>query len=93
MKAMNMKKKIFVISAVAVVVLTFAACKKSRFCYCTTKEGEPDTLVVNVDRSMKCDHIVELGVERLQDGVPVVTTQKVSCKELDTDTTVITIPF
>lgn len=88
-----MKKKILVILAVTVVVAAFASCKKSRFCYCTTKEGDPDTLVVNVDRSMKCDHIVELGVERLQDGVPVVTTQKVSCKELDTDTTVVTIPF
>ncbi len=79
-------KKIAILAVIAVVVVAFSACKKSRNCYCTTTEGAPDTVVVNVDRGMKCDHILELGIERIQDGSPVVTTQKVSCTELEAET-------
>lgn len=96
-----MKKILYTILVAAIVIVAFAACKKSRYCYCTTKEGEPDTVVVNVDRSMKCDRILEMGFERLDtirnaegeiEWIYVSTTQKVKCKELDTDTTVVTIP-
>jgi hypothetical protein len=48
-------------------------------------------VVVNVDRGMKCEHILELGIERIKDGLPVVTTQKVDCTELEAEN-VTTIP-
>ena len=84
-------KKIFFLLAIVALVVVFGACKKSRYCHCVTKEGDPDTTVVNIDRGMRCHHIIELGIERLQDGETVVTTQKVYCMELDDDT-VATIP-
>ncbi len=84
-------RKVIVLLGLVAILVVFGACKKSRYCHCVTKEGEPDTVVVNVDRSMRCHHIIELGFERLQDGEPVVTTQKVYCIELDDDT-VATIP-
>ena len=84
-------KKILSFVAVMVLLLAFGACKKNRNCFCTTKEGAPDTVVVNVDHGMKCEHILELGIERIQDGLPVVTTQKVDCTELEAEN-VTTIP-
>ena len=79
-------KKIFTVLAVALLLTAFGACKKSRYCHCVTKEGEPDTVVINIDRGMTCKHITDLGIERLQDGHVQVTTQKVYCMELDMDT-------
>lgn len=88
---MKKTSKILAIVAIVAVVLSLAACKKSRYCHCITIEGEPDTVVVNVDRSMRCSHILEMGFERTINGQVEVTVQKVSCHELDEDT-VATIP-
>ena len=90
MKEMKIKN-ILALLAVIAVVAAVGACKKSRYCHCITTEGDPDTVVVNVDRSMRCNHILEMGIESLQDGESVTLIQKVSCVELDEDT-VATIP-
>ncbi|MBP5516316.1 MAG: hypothetical protein J6X86_05130 [Bacteroidales bacterium] len=87
---MKTRKIIPILVCVALVVF-FMACKKSRYCHCVTTEGAADTVVVNVDRGMKCEHILELGIDKLQDGEYVTTLQKVDCVELDMDT-VATIP-
>lgn len=96
-------KKILTVVALAAVVVSMAACKKNRFCHCVSLEsyidssvpGMPvekyDTVVVTVDRSLKCDHLLEIGLDRLIDGEWQMTTQKVSCLEIDADS-VPTIP-
>lgn len=95
MKMINAKimkiKKIIPLLVAALIVVSVASCRKNRYCYCVAKEGAPDTVVVNVDRSMKCDHILEMGLERIINGEEVVTVQKVACEELDVDT-LATIP-
>lgn len=84
-------KKLLPLIALAALLLAFGACKKSRNCYCVTTEGSPDTMVVNVDRGMKCEHILEMGIERIHEGETEVVVQKVSCTELEAET-VTTIP-
>lgn len=95
-------RKILAIIAVIAVVVSLASCKKSRFCHCISDSyttvalnGDTvvvaDTTVVNVDRGFKCDHIVEMGFQKLQDGEYVTATRKVDCKELDVEN-VTTIP-
>ncbi len=96
-------KRILAVAVVATLVVTMAACKKNRFCHCVTLDsyidssvpGMPvekhDTTVITVERSMKCDHLKEVGLERLIDGAPRVTTEAVSCIEIDADS-VPTIP-
>ena len=86
-----MKKRILYFIVIVAVIAAVGACKKNRYCHCITTEGSADTVVVNVDRGMKCEHILELGIERLVDGQSETTTQKVNCVELDVDT-VATIP-
>lgn len=88
---MKKASKIVAIVAIVAVVFSLAACKKSRYCHCITTEGKPDTVVVNIDRDMRCNHILEMGFERRINGQVEVTVQKVSCHELDEDT-VATIP-
>jgi hypothetical protein len=87
---MNTRRILSVILIMAVIG-AIGACKKNRYCHCVTTEGAADTVVVNVDRGMKCEHILELGFERLVEGQSETTTQKVDCVELDVDT-VATIP-
>lgn len=96
-------KRLLVVFAIVALVVSMAACKKNRFCHCVTLEsyidssvpGMPvekhDTTVVTVDRSIKCKHLLEVGLERLIDGQPQVTTQPVSCIEIDAES-VTTIP-
>lgn len=94
--------KILFVSLALLLVVALGACKKSRYCHCisdsyqvTSLDGEvhtvADTTVVNVDRSMRCEHIKELGFERSAEGVPTIDVRKVDCIELDVDT-VSTIP-
>lgn len=98
-----MKKRLIwpLMVLVALMVLT-VSCKKSRYCHCIGETYQKvqstgdtidfaDTVVINVDRSMRCDHILYMGVEELKDGEYVTTTRQVDCKELDMDT-VVTIP-
>ena len=84
------------------VVVTLGACKKSRFCHCisesyttvtpdSVRHTVADTVVVNVDRSFKCNHLLELGIQELKNGEYVTSTRKVDCVELDVDN-VTTIP-
>lgn len=95
-------KKIFTAILLAAVVVAFAACKKSRYCHCVSESYQSvaldgststvaDTVVVNVDRGFKCEHLLELGVQELKNGEYVTSTRKVDCLELDMDT-VVTIP-
>lgn len=88
---MKIRNIIIPILLVAVVVV-FAACKKSRYCHCVSTTGDPDTVVVNIDRSMKCDNIMELTFRRKEEGQTTYTVQKVDCVELDVDTAVTSIP-
>lgn len=95
-------KRIIVILLLAAVVVTIGACKKSRYCHCISESYQSialdgststvaDTVVVNVDRGFKCEHLTDLGVQELKNGEYVVSTRKVDCLELDMDT-VVTIP-
>lgn len=95
-------KRILVILLLAAVVVTIGACKKSRYCHCISESYQSialdgststvaDTVVVNVDRGFKCEHLIDLGVQELKNGEYVVSTRKVDCLELDMDT-VVTIP-
>jgi hypothetical protein len=95
-------KRILVILLLAAVVVTMGACKKSRYCHCISESYQnialdgststvADTVVVNVDRGFKCEHLKELGLQELKNGEYVTSTRKVDCLELDMDT-VVTIP-
>lgn len=95
-------KRILVILLLAAVVVTMGACKKSRYCHCISESYQSialdgststvaDTVVVNVDRGFKCEHLIELGLQELKNGEYVTSTRKVDCLELDMDT-VVTIP-
>ncbi len=95
-------KKIAVALLLLAVVVTLGACKKSRFCHCisesyttvtpdSVRHTVADTVVVNVDRSFKCNHLLELGIQELKNGEYVTSTRKVDCVELDVDN-VTTIP-
>lgn len=84
-------KKILAVVAMVALVACVGACKKVRYCHCVATEGDPDTIVINVDRSMKCSHIKEYGYQRLINGQWETTVNKVKCVELDDDT-VATIP-
>lgn len=95
-------KRILVILLLAAVVVTIGACKKSRYCHCISESYQSialdgststvaDTVVVNVDRGFKCEHLTDLGVQEQKNGEYVVSTRKVDCLELDMDT-VVTIP-
>ena len=98
---MKTKKIVFLLAIVALLVV-FGACKKSRYCHCISESYTSvrpdstvvtiaDTVVVNVDRGFKCDHIIEMGIQELKNGEYVTTTRKVDCRELDVDN-VVTIP-
>ena len=65
-----MKKRLIwpLMVLVALMVLT-VSCKKSRYCHCIGETYQKvqstgdtidfaDTVVINVDRSMRCDHIL-----------------------------------
>ena len=95
-------KRIAVALLLLAVVFTLGACKKSRYCHCisenytnVTPDGVThivaDTVVVNVDRSFRCTHLLELGIQELKNGEYVTNTRKVDCVELDVDH-VTTIP-
>ncbi|MBP5548196.1 MAG: hypothetical protein J6X58_04820 [Bacteroidales bacterium] len=89
-------RKIFVAVAIVSLVLTVGACKKSRYCHCVSDYytivinadtvSRADTAVVNVDRSMKCEHIKELTFRTKDEGPVVLTDREVKCVELDVDT-------
>ncbi len=90
------KKRLLAIVAAVVVILSVAACKKSRYCHCVSDNytivinadtvTRADTAVVNVERSMKCDHIYEMTFRTKDTGPVVYTVRKVKCSELDVDT-------
>lgn len=95
-------RRILIAILLVAVVVTVAACKKSRYCHCISESYTSvrpdstvvtiaDTVVVNVDRGFKCDHIIEMGIQELKNGEYVTTTRKVDCRELDVDN-VVTIP-
>ena len=95
-------RKIFLLLAVVALTLSVGACKKSRYCHCISDsyvvvsiDGEShnvaDTVVVNIDRGMKCEYLREMGVEELKNGEVVTSLRNFDCVELDMDT-VTTIP-
>lgn len=95
-------RRILVALLLIAVVFTLGACKKSRYCHCISDsyqyislDGEThtiaDTVVVNVDRGFKCEHILEMGLQELKNGEYVTSTRKVDCVELDVEN-VTTIP-
>ena len=95
-------KKIITAILLAAIVVALGACKKSRYCHCISESYQTvsldgttsmvaDTVVVNVDRGFKCEHILELGIQELKNGEYVTSTRTVDCLELDMDT-VVTIP-
>lgn len=94
MKA-NIKKYIAVTLLVALVVVV-ASCRKSRYCHCVSGNytivinadtvTRADTAVVNVDRGMKCDHILNLTFRTKDQGPVILTERDVTCVELDVDT-------
>lgn len=95
-------RKIFLCLLAAGVVVAMVSCKKNRYCHCVSESYQTvtlagdttmvaDTVVLNVDRGLKCEHILEFGFQKLQDGDYVTSTRKVDCVELDMDT-VSTIP-
>ena len=95
-------KRLFTILLMLAIVFTLGACKKSRYCHCISESYTQisldgiehtvaDTVVVNVDRGFRCEHIIELGIQELKNGEYVTSTRKVDCGELDVEN-VTTIP-
>ncbi len=93
----NKKFRIVLPALLAVVVLAVCySCEKTRYCYCTTQETElPDTVIWNVERGLKCDRLMKLGMEETvtvegennqdyTEQVPVIYNY--TCVELDRDT-------
>ncbi len=77
-----MKKILFVLGMFSFAVLT-VSCEKDRNCRCTTTdEVDPVTIVINVDRGMKCKHITQQGFERQVEGVFVRELHAVTCEEI-----------
>lgn len=64
-------KKILVLMFVGIVALTAAvSCQKSRYCLCVSTETPVnDTMIVNLDRSMSCDRIMQLGIQKQDAGI------------------------
>lgn len=88
--------KLFPVLLIVILTVSLASCKKNRFCHCISESyntiasnGDTnlvaDTVVVNVDRGMKCENIYEMGVEVPHEGIPQIQTRKFDCKELDID--------
>ena len=76
-------KKIFLGLGLLSFVLLSASCEKDRNCRCTTTdELEPTTIVIHVDRSMKCKHITQQGFEEQVEGVFVRQLHTVTCEEI-----------
>ena len=84
-------RRIIICLMALLVVVGVVSCRKNRYCHCQTTEGEPDTTVVSIDRSMRCKNIKQAGFERIHDGKEETVVYKVSCLEIDADT-VATIP-
>ncbi|MCR4817250.1 MAG: hypothetical protein K5842_08760 [Bacteroidales bacterium] len=90
------KKKVMAVVATIMIVVMVGACKKSRYCHCVSDSytivinadtvSRRDTAVVNVDRGMKCDHILEMTFRTKDEGPVVYTDRSVVCQELDVDT-------
>ncbi len=89
-------KKLYIALLLLAITAVMGACKKNRFCHCIGEDyltiasnGDStwvaDTTVVNIDRSMKCENIYEMGIERLQDGVPQYNITKVDCTEIEVE--------
>lgn len=72
--------------AAAVLMICAAGCKKERNCECTSETELPNMYgkyIINIDRSMRCDHITNVGLEALVDGQTQTQTTSVSCIELE----------
>lgn len=93
----EMRKKIVAALFAMALLVAIGACKKSRYCLCTTTDAAvPDTTIVNIDRGMKCKNIANMtSIRQLQtlsaDSLHVETHEVVenyaySCVELDEDT-------
>ena len=86
-----MKKRTIIILAVLALICV-VSCQKSRYCRCISTEIDPnDTVILNLDRAMKCDHIMTMGKEAIVNGEQEVVSYTYSCTEIDKDT-VPTIP-
>lgn len=86
-----MKKRTIIILAILSIICV-VSCQKSRYCRCISTETTPnDTLILNLDRSMKCDRIMTMGKEIYVEGQSQVVTYTYSCTKIDKDT-VPTIP-
>jgi len=74
-------KKILLIMALAIAVLT-VSCGKERACRCVPKGGEyTDRTMVYTDNSMSCSSITRVGYERQLEGQLVRTMEEVECED------------
>lgn len=77
-------KRIYIILAVALVVIV-SACSKNRYCRCVdTDDTSIDTIIVNVDKSMKCKHLKQIGIERMNSlgGFETDSIHNYFCQEI-----------
>lgn len=92
---MKSKKILFVLVLTAAVVLV-AACKKSRYCHCTSDNytivinadtvTRADSAIVNVDKGMDCEAISMMNFRTRDEGNVTYTDRSVKCVELFYDT-------
>lgn len=60
------------------------SCQKDRNCRCTTTDLDNNTtVIVNVDRNIKCKHLLELGIETLREGHLSRDVHPVTCEEVE----------
>ena len=64
------------------MVMVFFSCEREKYCKCTTVENDPQTMIVNVDYSLSCKAISQIGVERIVDQSLVREMVNVKCKRV-----------
>lgn len=80
-----MKKKILGFLVLLCLVAMAASCERDKYCRCTTVEAEPQDMIINVDYSMNCHAITEVGIERIVDQVLQRDMVQVKCKRATSD--------
>lgn len=73
-------KKIFILAAV--ILCVSASCEREKFCKCTTVELDPQPYIVNVDYSMSCKAITQIGVEHIENQTLVREMVNVKCERV-----------
>ena len=81
-----MKRRYFGALLIVALLVVVGACQKSRYCLCVSDQTPaPDTMVVNIDRSMKCKRLQRLGVATDHEGERVKTVYDYTCTQIDKD--------